>query len=556
MINDKMEYIYGLTEYLEMIDKSYSENLMFQFSTIMPLWDSEKQQLMCSTSKEILTEQKIDSSYFRKEILNKVYRNNKNQIDERDGGRKLLFNLISTSEKKLFDQYVCYFSRESLIILQQMLDYNFYLSARFICRDEKSGIQISKDDKLTKILVESIEIHKRFRKDLRKELVEINNLLAFDKQAIQKGISFINYYMSEDISIKSKKENEKVFKKENIIELLNVVRGLYNFYIILDECITDNTVKVDINDKDLNIKYTESIGKLDGLDLEEYDSMIRFSSNSEAQWLLKYDSNIKQVFGFNLEEMKQFLKQILNLKDKGIHWLLFSLETLCRAFNGMENVDKFCSNFVLEKSYKNNSAFENNKSSRKPIVKYGENTYYATIDMLMIGALNLLEDIQMGQTDKNEFNKIVQKEVHESRLFFEREVAKEIKRIYPESKIKESVVKIGEKELPGEIDVMCLYKDIVYVLECKAASLKFTMKEEQNFIKNFTKKNNKSYVGKLSSKIKFLENNKKELERIFEGEHISAIKGGFVLKNPSMILEKQDIPFPVIHIKNISDIFQ
>ena len=52
----------------------------------------------------------------------------------------------------------------------------------------------------------------------------------------------------------------------------------------------------------------------------------------------------------------------------------------------------------------------------------------------------------------------LQKKVHESRVNFEKEVAQIIEKLYPDSKIKESVSNIGGKELPGEIDVMCCCK--------------------------------------------------------------------------------------------------
>lgn len=62
-----MKYIEKLTGYLEDIENCYKRNLRLQLSTIIPLWDSELHSIEI-TKKVALLDEKIDSSYVKKEV--------------------------------------------------------------------------------------------------------------------------------------------------------------------------------------------------------------------------------------------------------------------------------------------------------------------------------------------------------------------------------------------------------------------------------------------------------------------------------------------------------
>ena len=555
---DEKKYIYGLTCYLEVIEKYYSQNLKLQIGAIMPLWDSESRQLMAILSKEVLLNKKINSDYMTREVVRKTCGNEK-QVSK-DDVKRILTKFIQQSEMILYEQYIQYYSRESLIILQQILDYNFFLSMVFIDRNDEKLIADGIEDKLARIIIESIVLNKKFGKGLEQELVEINNILAYDKQAIQKGICFINYYMPKDILIKNEQEVQSLFREEQIVDLLNIVRMLYKFYTLLDMFMSDNDINLSILKGEVFVKDTKYKENFRALGVEEYEKMIKYSINrEEKKWLGEHDIDIKRFLGLNLEEIDTLLKQINAYINDGFSWILFKNDELGVVFKGLKvetkDMQKFCSYFVLEKKRpKQNSAFGHEKSSIKPILKYGENICYTTTYMLQIGIMRLLADIVIGQTANDELNKIIQKKVHEDRRYFENEVVEEIKKLSLNIKIKRSVTNVCGEELPGEIDIICLFQNVAYILECKAVGLKYTMKEEQNFIRNFTK-GGKSFCGKMDGKLKFLRENIELLEKEFDDTRIDDIQGAFVIKYPSHILEKRNLPFPVVHISHVDEIF-
>lgn len=555
---NEMNYIEKLTCDLEKIEKCYSQNLMWQLATIIPLWDSESEQLIFVNSKEFLLDKKIDSSYIKKEVLKEICGNI--QHVGRNEAKILLTQLIQQSEMILYNQYVRLYSRECLVILQQMLDYNFYLSYVFMNRDKEEFASSEICDRFAKMIVKSIALNKKYGKDLKQELIDVNNILAFEKQAIQKGISFINYYMPEQIVIKNEQEVKSVFSEEYMIGLLNTVRMLYEFYILLDTFISDTSSTMSISDEKISICNLKNNSRFGSLELEEYDKMISYSIHTrEKVWLIEHDLEMKYFFGVGVDEIDRFMRQLTIYMEKGISWLFFSWDTLPVLFTNVrmktEDLKKFCSYFVLDKFYKENSAFQHEKSSIKPILKYGEDMFYTTVNMFQLGIMHLLEDIYDGNTANEGFNKIIQKKAHENRICFEKQVAEKIKKLYSNIFVKESITNLCGKELPGQIDVLCLYQNVIYVLECKASSLKVTMKEEQNFMKNFTKEGKKSFCGKLSEKIRFLRNNLDLLKKEYNCMEILDVRGAFVIRYPSAVMEKKDLQYPVVHINHVDKIF-
>lgn len=93
------------------------------------------------------------------------------------------------------------------------------------------------------------------------------------------------------------------------------------------------------------------------------------------------------------------------------------------------------------------------------------------------------------------------------------------------------------------------------MLECKASSLKVNVKEEQNHIRKFTLDKGKSFTYKLHKKIEFLNNNIELLKEEFGIDEILSIKGAFILRYPSMILQIKDLKYPIIHISQIERLF-
>lgn len=85
-----------------------------------------------------------------------------------------------------------------------------------------------------KEIIKTIEIHELYGIDLDIAKNKINSLLANDKQAIQKAISFIVSNMPEEINVQSIEKLKINFEEEKVFQILNIARALYKILQILD----------------------------------------------------------------------------------------------------------------------------------------------------------------------------------------------------------------------------------------------------------------------------------------------------------------------------------
>jgi hypothetical protein len=557
-MNVKAIYITRFLKYLRHIEEVYKDNLKMHFCTYMPLISLEGTEIMAAKAK-VLTENKFNSDYIVEQLIEDV-QCSKRKYFSRNEQISVLKSLIEAAESRLF---LCTRenSRENLFILQQMLEYNFHLSTIFIKRNSDIFSSEEIGEPFFKEIIRTLEYHENFgvfTANLDNAKAEISNLLANDKQAIQKAIGFIVSNMPGDIIVKNEMELESVFHEENISEILNSARALYKVLQMLDLVLAEKKCVIKVVKAGIDIDVKRGYQKTS---LDQVERMIKNSEGkTDGIWLEKYDMYIKETFGLSFFEIERFAKQLSLDIEHGFNYRIFDEESLVEAFGfdsyRKKEIKKFFSYFVLDKSYKANSAFESEKSIRKPIIKYGEEVYGGSLLMFSIGVLTLLADIKTGTTGDISFNQKIQKDIDENRRLFEGEVARTIQETYPESKIIRKIEKISGTTAPGEMDVICFYQDIVYVFECKAPELKFTVKEEQNFLKNFTRDSKGSFHVNLSNKIDFLYNNLDVFKTELGEDNIKEIKGVFVLKYPSVALNFQESKFPIIHISQLKDIIE
>ncbi|MDE7445015.1 MAG: hypothetical protein K2N15_04815, partial [Lachnospiraceae bacterium] len=495
-MNQKVNYIVQFMEYIPRIEQLYKTNLRLHFATYMPLISARGTEIMTAKA-ELLTKEKINCNYIIEQLIRET-RCNKRKYFTRDEQITVLEKLIRAAENKLF---LCIDknSKESLFVLRQMLEYNFLLSAIFIGRNRESISCEKIEEPLFKEIINTLEYYESFKvfnRNVDDANAKINNLLANDKQAIQKAMGYVVSNMPEKVVIKDKKNLEVAFSKEKISEILNSARALYKMLQILDLVLAEKKCIIKVTKTSINIevkrRYKES-------SFSQIDKMIENAGREiDETWVKEYDRDIKYDFGLSFSEIEILEEQLLSNIGHNFNNWVFDEENLYKVFSftsySKEELSKFCSYFILDKSYKANSAFDSEKSVKKPIIGYGEGIYASSLVMLLVGIRMLLEDIKAGTTANELFNRKVQKVIDRNRRLFEKEVADSIIRLYPESKVLWSVKKIAGVTMPGEIDVMCFFEGIVFIFECKAVDLKYTLKEEQNFVKNFTRDSKNSYV--------------------------------------------------------------
>lgn len=168
-------------------------------------------------------------------------------------------------------------SRESLFILQQLLEYNFHLSIIFITRNNRFLSNEKIGESTFKELVETIRFPEKFdyfSGELENAKIEINNLLANDKQAIQKAISLIISNMTEQIVVKSSTALKEDFQEKQINEILNSTRALYKMLQIKELVLAEKKCIVKVTKTNIKIDVKQKFKKMH---LEKIEKMIESS---------------------------------------------------------------------------------------------------------------------------------------------------------------------------------------------------------------------------------------------------------------------------------------
>lgn len=476
--------------------------------------------------------------------------------DDKSEQLKVIKYLIGACEVLLYntikDNY-----REATFILQSIFDYNFYITTAFITRKWEDVNNNEIPDDFVKTLISSIEYQQKFKFPISEALTDVNNILAMDKQAIQKSISFISAHLDFEKPFESRFNDS--FSKENMENILNISRSLYYLFTIFDTTMTRKEQTLSIH------KGIISISGFDGhkpLSLNEYENMMSFSQKLDDD-LLKSDRE-KEMFAIVKRHLGLDKAQIISVANyiesiAETPHLVFEVESLCEHLlqvipnTATDDLRKFLGYFLFkEEKYKRNSSFGLRKISKNPAIKYTGDLYYTTASLFAVAIIALLSDIANANTSLKDLNEELEKFTHKyKRIEFESQVTCRIKNKYPNARIKNNVTRTKNVQLPREIDVLCVYKNTLVVIECKAFPLKVTRKEVENNIKNITRK----VFYKMNQNIKWLRDHVDLITEEFDVDVIKEIKGGLVIKYPNNILEIANTEYPVLHISQLDQIF-
>lgn len=114
----------------------------------------------------------------------------------------------------------------------------------------------------------------------------------------------------------------------------------------------------------------------------------------------------------------------------------------------------------------------------------------------------------------------------------------------------------GFLQLPGQIDIIMLYRNKMFVIECKDIGLKYTPKSILNEVYRFRKIGNKSFQNKLSNKVESVYNNWDSIVAFLGVSSENKIQKHmpislFVTDTFSVAAIEKDLPSPVVPFQKL-----
>lgn len=527
------------------IDTIYAEKLFNEISKIMPIKDKCNNILF--NNGDVFIENK-----FIKQVLG----NEKKVISDKNEIFNFINKLRIQLEVKLYN-LVLQNPIGYLVSLYSMLDYNCQFTPLLMeTINKKLDANEFKDENI-KIFANSINF---VRKNVNEEhfknlLIHVENIIATDKQALQKIINYILSYKMEFSNLNI----QAIIEVEDIIEL---ARSIY-FTLSIKQEIFSNIERTKLIVSKGKIVISSETQILSTITGDFYDLLSNsFPSNFE------FDTDVNKIMRETLGVDSDIINTAITKHiEEEIHYpgmMFFDKEGLLNFLTDFfiidaNNAKKIYKELVLDgfnlTKIPSDVSLNEGRLLRQSILKLDKDLYICTEAIFIFSLGGILADISDGKISNEILKKELFKYIHEMHLDFEKKVASLIIENFSyelvESNLPENF--FTEFELPGEIDIIILKQGVLFVLECKAFSLKSNLNDMLNEVKKVKSTNyKKSIQQKLKSKIDILEKNRHFLENKF-GFKIDKFEGIIVTKHPSFAQNASMGFFDVIHSSQVNE---
>ncbi|MGY3779521.1 nuclease-related domain-containing protein [Isobaculum melis] len=554
MIDDKEYEIFfkKMNSLRDSIDDEYSNNIVFLLNHKIPMIFEKSKTNFIFMSPEIVKEN-LSEHYIFSELIKKYSIEVKeyNDNDEIYDLLNFFYNILKEKLDDLIEQSMHVY----LFSLQQMLDYNIHMTLNLSELFSGKDIEYKKiEEQVSRDICYTFWYHKQYFKSKGKQINEatlyLNNLLARDKQAIQKSISYI-------LSKKQLVDADEISDSNSFdfVELLNTSRAIILVLELLDIFKTNKKTKIRVTDDYLYLKNSDSRVKDNCLEEQIKKVSIGHNITDYETFQAEISPVCQKYLGLEISEIDILISR-LREKMNIFSYVTGTSDDISKLISDiskleLRNVKLLINQLLHSQEYMNNSGFSNyQRYLRKPLIPYGNNYYCVQIYILIFTLIGLIEDIKYGLVENPKFKKDLENHVQSMQNIFEYNVAKIIENELPKSKIICDVPQnaIEGIHLYGQIDVLVLYNRNVIVIECKALPMKYDMKSQVNA----SGKINREFQNKINKKVLNLRERKSYVEKFFEGEKINKIRGVIVLKYPISSTESTDnLKFPVIHVSEL-----
>jgi len=457
-----------------------------------------------------------------------------------------------------------------LVALLNCLAYN-----RFICFEiiswakEQQGKSKRSQDRFVNVILDTFDMLNLFRGmntkqyndsfDLDILFVKLESLLASDKLSLEHGIELIYNRYREDMR---ELDNNKPI---NLVNIINILRAIHKV----------NFIKVSYSEgekKNFPLVF-DSYGRfildeyLEGLEEKYMFDMINQKPIFE---MMNYNEKIncllEDYLGFDFDLIDRILNNIFKEEFLADDFWAGDKTSWCEViarfgectYQKAEAIFKYLLynvdgiNIYEEKSRKNR------RITRMPILMIDE-IAFCTGESLIHALIFFKIDIYQRDINHdvlmNKLNRIYESIDTE----FEKNVLKSLSVKFPEAHIKGNLREsdlLGIIELdgfPGQIDVIMLLQNALFIIECKNFSLKSDLKPRANEYSKLTKSQPKSIQGKLSKKVKWVSDNIRSVIKCLGAadDKIYDVYGVITTSNFSIASMETMIEYPVVTWTNL-----
>jgi hypothetical protein len=276
-------------------------------------------------------------------------------------------------------------------------------------------------------------------------------------------------------------------------------------------------------------------------------------SNSES-YLIKINDMIKNYYGFQFQHFKNIHKNLDKVRKNVNDYIIGTesdiLETIQKYAECTEIEAKKIFEFIRFKvdysTLFDETAYKKYRICQNCLVEV-EGLFFCAYSMLVNSFLVFENSVFYGDVDDN-LKSCLNNIYEEINNDFEREVATNLSKYLPCSKVIENIPhNLSNINLPGQIDILILFKNKIFIIECKNIGKKITLRSKNNFEQKFYTSSKKSFQAKLKSKVDFIRDNKDIfLSSIDCFGNYDEVIGVFAISGYNSIIPKNDNFFPAI----------
>ncbi|TWG68981.1 hypothetical protein [Bacillus subtilis] len=518
---------------------------MFEISKLIPIIQEKKNIFFT-----------IDNKYEENKYIKEFIGKEKKVLKEKKEVYLFINRLMGYLEVKLYN-LVLQNPTGYLIAIYRILDYNLQMTPVIMEVLKTNLNEKDFEDRNIGIIANSINCFKQQVEEAKfKEVLKlIENIIATDKQAFQK---ITNYILSYNL----KYSNINIRNFLEIENLIEISRGIYRTLSLRQEMVSniESNILIIENEK-IYIRAEKQIFKTSSNNI--YDLL---SSSLKSSFIFdnKINELMKTYMGLDKESIDKAISKISEegelfpgivfFDDDGLHKFLKNIFLVDDNNTKKIKEELTLINLNMSKVPKDLSLKEG-RLLRKSILKIEEGVYICSKIIFLFSLAGLIADITEGTVSNKKFQGKLFKYIHTQHLEFENN----IKELLEENILYKSLYKgvhetfFKEFSLPGEIDILIIVEDTLFVIECKAFSLKFDISRILSEVKKVKGTNDsKSIQQKLKFKIDTLTENKETVE-LYLGCEINKILGVIVTKNPSLSYQAETGFFDAIHSSELLD---
>lgn len=544
----------------------YHFDLQKKFKLIAPIF----------TGNELIMENPkfIDEGYTERAVISEIT-TRLDLLNSKYNDKQEIINVCNQIMGYLLDQINVLISDNPegyLVSLLNLLEYNVHLTMITVAwmNDRENKIDIEQiTDHFGRMVVRSLQFQKDINLSGHFEPMykEWESVLSFDKLAFQYGIEILTHYSNK------KQSKDGDIDPIKFGELIATIRAVYSVLLSRDmacdikELIIDKKgcliTKERIDHDEFSKEYVEvmvgrRLNSLDETTKEKFNAICKKHIGVSLDDILKLINGLKRYYPNSddfligsIEYFQRLIKLILQCSDEEIEKLFTVLLNL--------NNENF--------SFATSTSVRTNRPLRRCLIPIEEDIIACPVSVLKFSLMGLYMDIiEASLPDsplQREVFKIVSTFVHQK---FEEDVALHLKNCFPDAivkgDIKENTIPDIQTEkfvkLSGQIDILMLYRNKIFVFDCKDSGLKFTQKAISNELQKFRKLSHDSYQTKLNNKVNDVVENWDSVLKFLGIEDSSNVSKHkpialFVTDTLSFASFDKDLPNPVVAYSKLTE---